>query len=298
MTLSMDRLPFFASVVECGSFTEAARSLGVAKNVVSHQVASLERELGATLLLRTTRKVRPTEEGARFYERISTVLRQAEQAVDELTESYETPKGVLRVTAPLHFGTIVVVPTVKQYLRAFPDMKVELSLEDRISDLITDSFDLSIRVGWPQDSSNIMRKIADVLRYPVASPQLVRHLDHPRQLADLPYLEYSANRRKSELILSQGDQTSKVTLDPILRADTTTAIHAAAKKGIGVAIMSDFHVADDIKAGQLVRLLPDWELPKGGIYVQYPPSKFRVAKSVRFFETMIAFYQESFRNND
>ena len=294
----MDRLPYFASVVECGSFTEAARSLGVAKNVVSHQVAILEKELGATLLLRTTRNVRPTEEGARFYEKISTVLRQAEQAVDELSESYETPKGVLRVTAPLHFGTKVAVPAIKRYLQAFPDMKVELSLEDRISDLIADSFDLSIRVGWPQDSSNIMRKIADVTRFPVASPELGVEIEHPQQLVDLPYIEFSANERKRDLVFAKRNQKVKVTPDPVFSSDTTTGVYAAAKDAVGVAIMSDFHVADDIRTGKLVRLLPDWNLPKAGVYVQYPPSKFRVAKSARFFETMIEVYQESFRQDD
>jgi len=297
MSFSLDRLQYFASVVECGSFTDAAQSLGVAKNVVSHQVAALEKELSATLLLRTTRNVTPTKEGAQFYQKISGLLRDAEQAAADLNQNYQAPTGVLRITAPVHFGTKVVVPSIKEYLQRYPHMKVDLSLADHISDLITDNFDLSIRVGWLKDSSNIMRKIADVRRFPVATPALSEPLYHPRALTNLPAISFALSEKRVEHTFTRADETATVALTPVLRTDTTEAMQAAVLNGIGVAIMSDFQVADDLKAARLQRLLPDWSLANSGIYAQYPPSKYRVAKSVCFVDTMRDYYKRTFNTD-
>ena len=148
---NLNRLTYFAAVVENGSFTAASNALGITKAVVSQQVAKLEEETGAALLIRTTRRVQPTEAGKDFYARCLSILREAESAFDQVSQASTKPIGLLRVAAPLDFGITVVTPAATTFKRAYPECDVSLMLEDRIVDLLAEKIDLSIRVGWLAD---------------------------------------------------------------------------------------------------------------------------------------------------
>src|SRR4051812_25845545 len=158
-SMNLNRLAYFAAVVDAGSFTRAAASLGITKAVVSQQVAKLEQEVGTTLLMRTTRRVQATEAGVLFYARCVSILRDAEDALGELAQGRTEPKGLLRITAPYDYGTSVVVPLVAAFSRRYGDCKVELNLSDTMVDLVAENMDLAIRVGWLADSSMQARRI-------------------------------------------------------------------------------------------------------------------------------------------
>jgi DNA-binding transcriptional LysR family regulator len=170
MTVNLNRLSHFVAVVECGSFTAAAERLGLAKAAVSHQVAQLEKELGTTLLVRTTRRLSPTATGQRFYERCALILRDADEAVGAVSAETEIPSGTLTLTAPLDYGAKVVTNAVAAYLAAYPAMRVELSLNDTVLDMIEKRLDLAIRAGWLVDSSERAKRIGTFQQHLVAAP--------------------------------------------------------------------------------------------------------------------------------
>ncbi|MGY3359535.1 DNA-binding transcriptional LysR family regulator [Bradyrhizobium sp. GM0.4] len=145
--MNLNRLAYFAAVVDSGSFTRAAERLGITKAVVSQQVAQLERDLGTSLLVRTTRRVHPTEAGRMFHARCVMILREAEDAFDELAQAAAAPTGTLRITAPNDYGTAVVVAVVTAYAARYPHCRVELTLEDQTVDLASGQIDMAIRVG-------------------------------------------------------------------------------------------------------------------------------------------------------
>ena len=157
--MNLNRLCYFAAVVDTGSFTGAAERLGVTKAVVSQQVAQLEHDLRTSLLVRTTRRVRPTEAGRMFHARCIMILREAGDAIDELAQSATEPSGTLRLTAPNDYGTEVVIPVITEFTTQFPNCRVELTLSDETFDLLSGEIDLAIRVGWLTDSGLQSRKI-------------------------------------------------------------------------------------------------------------------------------------------
>ncbi|MCK1379881.1 LysR family transcriptional regulator, partial [Bradyrhizobium sp. 24] len=168
--MNLNRLAYFAAVVDTGSFTRAAERLGITKAVVSQQVAQLERDLGTSLLVRTTRRVHPTEAGRMFHARCAMILREAEDAFDELAQAAAAPTGTLRITAPNDYGTAVVVAVVTAYAARYPNCRVELTLEDQTVDLASGQIDMAIRVGWLVDSSLQARKIGSFRQCLVGAP--------------------------------------------------------------------------------------------------------------------------------
>jgi len=157
--MNLNRLVYFAAVVDTGSFTRAAEQLGITKAVVSQQVAQLEREVGTALFVRTTRRVHLTEAGRMFHARCVLILREAEEAFDELAQASAEPTGTLRITAPYDYGTSVVAPVATAFTARYPDCRAELTLSDQKLDLVSEKMDLAIRVGWLTNSSLYARRI-------------------------------------------------------------------------------------------------------------------------------------------
>ncbi|MUZ73852.1 LysR family transcriptional regulator, partial [Agrobacterium vitis] len=192
--LNLNRLIFFTAVVEAGSFTAAADRMGVAKAVVSHQIARLEEELGVTLLMRTTRRLHATEDGKLFYQRCVLILREAEAAYGEMSLRNAEPSGTLTLTAPLDYGAAVVAPTIAEYRKANPQMHVDVIFDDSVSDLIAEKIDLSIRVGWLSDSSHQARRLGTFEQILVATPAVASGIATNLSPADVAHLPWIANR--------------------------------------------------------------------------------------------------------
>lgn len=284
--INLNRLAYFATVVDTGSFTRAAEQLGVGKAVVSQQVARLEQEAGVTLLLRTTRKVVPTDAGRSLHARCVVILRESVEAFEELASGVETPRGILRITAPFDYGSSVVVPVVTRFIQAFTQCDVELSLSDRIVDV--HDVDLAIRVGWLRDSSHVVKRIGTMDQYLVCSPTFAPALQRVRQPEELASFAFVANGSLPQPKLwrfshpERGQQSVHMTSRVLV--DATPASYAAVLAGAGLSVLPDYLVMGDLRAGRLVRVLPDWKLRSGGIHAVLPAARFRSAKVSRFLE--------------
>jgi DNA-binding transcriptional LysR family regulator len=287
--MNLNRLAYFATVVEAGSFTRAAKRLGVGKAVVSQQVARLEQELGVTLLLRTTRKVVPTHAGRTLQGRCSIILREAAEAFDELAEGVEEPRGVLRVAAPFDFGS-VVVPVIAVFTHRFANCNVELMLSDRVVDVQT--VDVALRVGRLIDSSHHAVRIRKMEQFLVCAGDVASRLEgihEPEELVAVPFILNASLREPSTWRFSHASHGRRtVRMHWRISVDATPAAHAAVLAGAGLSVLPDYVVASDLLAGRLVRVLPDWKLPSGGVYAVLPAARFRPAKVSRFLELMRA----------
>lgn len=285
--MNLNRLAYFSTVVEAGSFTQAAERLGVTKAVVSQQVSRLEQELGVTLLQRTTRKLAPTDAGLALNARCRVILGEAASAFEELAEGTLEPRGVLRVTAPFDYGTSVVVPVVTSFTRTYLRCDVELMLSDRLVDL--QSVDLAIRVGMLRDSSLTVRRLGAFEQYLVCTAELARAVraTDPRDLHSFPFVSNGSLPEPKVWRFAHPTRGRRIVrMQARVAVDATPAVHAAVLAGAGVSVLPDYLVAGDLASGRLVHLLPEWKLKSGGIHVVLPSARFRPAKVVRFLELM------------
>ncbi|XAH23351.1 LysR family transcriptional regulator [Xylophilus sp. GW821-FHT01B05] len=288
---NLRRLTYFVSVVETGSFTAAAERLGITKAVVSQQVARLESEFRTSLLVRTTRKVQPTEAGQAFYLRCALILREAEDAFDELAEGSAEPSGTLRLTAPFDYGVGVVVPVIAAFRQRYPACKVDAILSDQTLDIMSGNIELAIRVGWLAETGLQARKIGTFRQLLVASPSMAQQLaqvSRPQDIAQLPFVANTALRNHLRWNFSRNETDRQdVTVQASVFLDATFAVRAAVSQGMGLSVLPDYAVEDDLAEGRLIQVLPQWRLPSGGIHAVFPAARFRPAK-VRSFVELLA----------
>ena len=292
---NLRRLAYFAAVVETGSFTAAGDRLGITKAVVSQQVARLEREFRTSLLVRTTRKVQPTEAGQSFYLRCAVILREAEHAFDDLAETSAEPSGMLRLTAPFDYGVGVVVSAIAAFSKRYPACKVDAVLSDKTLDIMSGNFELAIRVGWLAETSQQARKIGNfrqLLVAPAAMAKQLARLSRPDEIAALPFIANTALREPLQWNFSRGENVHEtehqaVNVQAAIFLDTTLAVREAVSEGAGLSVLPDYSVADHLATGRLITVLPQWQLPSGGIHAVFPAARFRPAK-VRAFVELLA----------
>lgn len=288
---NLRRLTYFVALYEAGSFTAAAEKLGISKTVVSQQVAKLESEFHTSLLHRTTRKIQFTPIGKRFYLRCINILQEAEDAFGELQELNVEPEGMLNLTAPLDYGIDRVVPAIKTFTERYPQCKVNLVLEDSALDLVKEDLELGIRVGWLAESSVQARKIGEFEQWLVASAEFaaqLRNLTSPEQLSTFPFIANTALKHPLSWVFSKsGSEEMKTTFDAAVMMDKTIAVKNALLNGMGLSVLPDYSVREEVAAGTLVRVLPQWQLPAGNIYAVLPFARFRPAKINAFIDVLI-----------
>ena len=294
-SVNLNRLAAFAAVVESGSFTAAAEKLGLTKAMVSQHVSRLEKELGISLLTRTTRKVTPTETGAAFYADCAQVLNELEAAVARVGGGSEVPGGTLRLTTAEDYGAAVVVPAIAGFMNKYPAMKVELVATDQVVDLIAGRFDLAIRTGWLRDSSLRATRLGDFDQIVAAAPAYLKRFGTPRRPADLAKHRWIAiTLLRSALtwtFTSKDGRTQTVRVSAAVSTNSTASLRAFMREGVGISILPNYMLDADIRAGRLVRLLPNWTLPQGGVHAVYPNVRYTSAKVrafVDFFREQLA----------
>jgi DNA-binding transcriptional LysR family regulator len=298
---NLRRLAYFAAVVETGSFTAAAERLGITKAVVSQQVARLEREFQTSLLVRTTRKVQTTEAGQSFYQRCALILREAGDAFGELTEAAAEPSGMLRLTAPFDYGVGVVVPAIVAFTQRYANCKVDAVLSDQNLDLMSGNIELAIRVGWLAETSLQARKIGSFRQLLVASSRMRPHVEHltgPEELARLPFIANTALRDHLHWNFSWKTKRRAVRMQASIFLDATMAVREAVCEGAGLSVLPDYAIADDLAAGRLIHVLPQWSLPSGGIHAVFPAARFRPAKVRAFVDLLIEGQRQVLREVD
>ncbi len=272
--VNLNRLAYFAAVVDHGSFTGAARSLGVAKAVVSHQVAQLEEELGVVLLERTTRRVSLTEAGRVFEQRSRDILQLADAAVRSVREEPKEVSGTLRIGALDGYAQIVLREPIARFLQAYPNCRVELIVSGH-APAPEDGLDLTIRPGDPDsppEGTQVGRPHPLII---VAAPRLVEGLmlDRPEQLRDLPMISKSPSHSPPRLTFRRGTEVVVLPTSPRLRLSSGAVMLDYLVAGLGAGVVPDCLVASELADGRLVRVLPDWELQRMAHYAAVPAGR-------------------------
>lgn len=284
MNASMASIPVFVAVVEAESFTRAAAKLGLTKSAVSRRVSDLEEELGVQLLHRTTRSLSLTEAGERYLEHARTALSEAIAAEDAATELQRVPRGRLRINAPMSFGRLHVAPAIPDFLKRYPDIHVDMTMEDRVVDLIEGRYDLAIRVGTLPDSTLVARKLAPSSTVLCASPEYVKKHGEPQtpeELLDHNCLLYAYFSEANEWTFVRDTERTSIRVSGSYQVNNSEALRDAVMQGSGVSRIPTFIVGPDIAKGDLVRLLDDYVMPSQDIYAVWPerrhlPTKVRV----------------------
>src|SRR5476649_1599794 len=256
----LDELAIFVAVLQHGSLAEAARRLHRSSPAVTRAMASLEQRFGARLVERTTRRLAPTEAGLRLLERAQSLLTQYNGALEDTAETQIS--GLLRLTAPVQFGRIFVAPLVMAFLQLHPDIRIEMILNDRNLDLIDEGLDLAVRIGDLADSTKVARKVGEVTRMLVASPEYIARYGEPRRpeaLSTHQVIVGALNPSRDEWRFGPLEDGLRVKLAPRLLFNEVESQLLAVRSGFGIARLLSYQVAPDIAAGRMVRLLADFE---------------------------------------
>jgi DNA-binding transcriptional LysR family regulator len=274
--LDLNDIVVFARVIEAGSFTAAARLLGMPKTTVSRRIAALEREVGVRLLQRTTRSLNVTDAGRLYYEQSSQALRRIEDANLRLAEARAEPSGTIRISAPVGFGGYFLSSAIFDFLAMYPKTKVELRLTDDKLNLVENGIDLSFRTGILADSTLIARKLGSTHRILCASPNYLERYGVPAVPADLARhhcVIAGPSTSNAHWVLEGSHGQETVTISGRFAANEMQAVFAAAIAGYGIAQLPHRIAEASIKDRQLRRVLDDYTTPVGGLYVVYPSSR-------------------------
>ena len=291
---AMDRLTemeAFATVVDQGGFTDAAKKMGISKSAVSKHVSSLEARLGARLLNRTTRRVSPTEIGLAYYDRARRVLNDAGEADALVTSMQSAPSGLLRISVATDFGVNHLSPVLGEFLQEFPDITVNMVLNNRFVELISEGFDLAIRIGELEDSTLRARKLTDTSKRMVGSPDYFRKFGRPEKIDELndhKLLHYSNQSNGSvwKLTAPSGEKRQVRTAGWLSVNDGQSLLNAAIS-GLGIAYLPSFLYAEALKDGLVEEAMPELPADRQGIYAVYPPGRFTQPKVRAFIDFLV-----------
>jgi len=281
----------FLSVVETGSFVAAGKTFGLSRSTAGKAVARLEDGYGARLLNRTTRALDLTEEGKRLYDHGLAIRRAIEDADDSIATDNGVPRGVLRVTAPDALGRRLLLPTVRQYLETWPETQIELSLSDRVDNIIEKGFDLSIRIGVrPPDQGFIARTLLRDEAVLCAAPAYFEGRDRPgtvEQLTRHDLLQFASRSERQGWHLQEEDGTWVRAQGQVrLRLDSAEGLRATALEGFGIALLPRLLVGADIAAGRLERVLPRFNHGQVPILALYPHKRLLEPRVRRFIDLL------------
>lgn len=288
----LNSIEVFLEVARQQSFSRAAKAIGITGPAASKQVQSLEDELGVRLLNRTTRHVTLTDEGALYYDRARLAMEELREAAELVQESKASPRGMLRVSAPLSFGQMHLLPLLSGFARKYPELTLEVSLDDRMVDVMADGFDVVIRVGVPQDSSLMSRHLGDCPILMVASPEYLERHGTPATPDELRYhrmIAYTYQGGAAEWRYKAPDgHIGAFRYEGVFRTNTSDLMLQAALDGLGIAVLPQFSVSIPLQSGQLVRVLPAYETtPKRQITALTPPNRHRSTRVRLFLDWLV-----------
>jgi len=294
----MDRLrafEVFATVVGQGSFTRAADKLETSPANVTRYVNELEGMLGARLLNRTSRRLSLTETGKTLYDRALSILEEVAEAEAIASSAAMQPRGRLRINAPLSFGILHLAPLWPRFMARYPDIELDISLVDRLVDLVDEGFDLAVRISRGGSPALISRKLAAVHHFVCASPDYVARHGAPQTPDDIrnhPCIAYSYSASVNEWrLLDKDGKVHAVPVSNILHSNNGETVSAAALAGFGLILQPTFLIGEHLRQGRLIRLLPDYYAPEIDVLVVYPSRRFVSAK----VRVMVDFLVEAFR---
>ena len=292
----MDRfqaMSAFVRVVDTGSFSAAARQIGVGQPALSKTVAQLEDRLQVRLLLRSTHGLTPTEAGVRFYERARAALREADEAEQDARGAGAGLSGRLRVSAATTFARLFIVPRLPDFLARHPALDIDVILDDRMVDLVAEGIDLALRMGNLDDSAAVARRLARGKRSVIATPAYLARAGAPRLPADLAAhqaIVYSP--LGPHWTFRQAGTEASVTVSGRLRVSAAEGLRAAVLADMGLAIASDWMFAPELADGSVERVLPDWTLPPLDLWAVFPTGRMATTKARAFADFVQAMLAE------
>lgn len=266
----------FTTVADCGSFVSASDALNLSKAAVSRYVSDLERRLGARLMHRTTRKLSLTPEGEIFLARCRVILESIAESEEEISSRGLKASGTLRVTAPVSFGIQHLAPLWSDFLKAYPDVKVDLELSDRIINLVEEGFDLAIRIGQLNDSTLVCRQLASTRLVLCASPDYLKRHDipnHPAELSEHETFSYSLLSTGHTWRFDGPEGRIDVRVSPRMTSNNGDTGVEVCVRGAGIHLWPSFLVEEQLRKGELVEVLPAFKASTFGVYAVYPSKK-------------------------
>lgn len=285
-------LATFVRVVDAGSLSGAARSLPSSLTAVSRQVSALERHFGTRLLHRTTRQLALTDDGRMLYERAKAILGELRQVEAALSTGHHEPSGRLRIAAPTLIGRLLLAPVLAEFLRRYPAVSIDLQLVDRSVDMIEEDIHLALRIGHLPDSDLVTRKLGDIQMMVCASPFYLKQRGVPQTPAELSThdcLAFSENPGAAEWRFRQDAKSKwKIPISPRLWANSLDALVVAAKEGSGLVRVPSWQVMDEINAGNLRRVLQDYEPSPTTLHLLSQPSRLASPKTRAFADYLTA----------
>ena len=293
--MNMRTLKIFLEVMKQLSFTEVANTRNVAPSSISRAISNLEAELEIKLFQRSTRKLKPTEAGKIYFERVSSALGELNEAKQMAKDSSNEPRGALRVTASTVFGQMYIVPMLPVLFEKHPLLEIELILTDAYVDLIEERIDVSIRLGSLQDSSYISRKLRDMKFYICASPEYINRFGIPKEPYKIqehncllfPRTGYNTNW----LFMDSSKHIDEVSISGNCTITNSEAIKQSALLGVGISLLPDWLVEEDIKNGLLVKLFENYQITatdyESSIWLLYPSRDYVPLKTKVFIEQLM-----------
>jgi DNA-binding transcriptional LysR family regulator len=296
----MQPMRIFVSVVQNGSLSSAGRQLGLSPASVSRHIGALEESLGCRLINRTSRKLTLTEAGELYYAKVAEILHQIAEANDSVAQLQSQPRGTLRVHSRVLVGHLHVMPVLPEFLARYPEVTVDLSMSNRVIDVVEQNIDVDIRIGKLVDSSLVARKLSASERVVCAAP---RYLDAhaaigaPADLAAHNCLTYRINvGRTVWRFLDAGGVLQEIPVAGTFTTDNGYALLTATLAGVGIALMPDWSVRDHLAAGRLRRILPEYRVSHiefdNGIYAVFQKSKHMSAKVRAFIDYLAATFEQ------
>lgn len=290
----------FVGVVQNGSLSAAGRQHGLSPASVSRHISALEESVGGRLLNRTSRKLTLTEAGEIYFQKIEHILQQITEANDSVAQLQSVPRGTLRVHSRMLVGHQYIVPALPDFMKQYPDIKVDLLLSNQVVDLVEQNIDVDIRIGKLVDSSLIARKLASSERIVCAAPQYLSQrgpIAAPDDLVNHNCLTYRLNLGRTVWKFKESDGgLVEVPVTGSLQSDNGQALLAATLAGVGIALMPDWSIRDDVAAGRLVQIFPkhrvSYEAFENGIYAVYQKSRHQSKKVRAFVEFLNALFKQ------
>lgn len=283
----LNDMALFVEVVKAMSFRRAADALGMPNSTLSRRVSALEKAIGLRLLHRTTRKLELTEAGQIYYERSKRIVDEARLAHEQLGELLAQPSGVLRASLPVDFASAYLAPLIAEFARLYPGISFDFDLTPRRVDLVSEPFDVAIRMGESQDSNLIARQLASLATHVYASPGYLARAGELRQPADLARhqcLGFRASKTMAwRLTRTDGSEAVDVEVSGRFQLNSMGMMRRLATLDLGLVVLADALAADEVASGRLRRVLPDWQGPRTPVYA-ITETRLLPAKTQRFIE--------------
>ena len=286
----LKRIVIFSHVVEAGSFSGAAKRLGIARSAVSKHISLLEKNSGVRLLNRSTRSLSLTGIGEAYYQSCSELIGIIEETRNITEALQKNPQGQLKVSSPASFGIDHVAPLLHNFLQQYPELNAELLLDDNVVDMTERGIDVAIRVGWLPDSNLHARKLKDSPLLLCASPEYIQQHGLPKTLAELinhEWIIFTLMPTPNHYTFTKNKVSKKIQVKGRIKTNNGHAVRSLLLKGAGVSALSNFVVGDDLKNGNLVQLLPDYHIEDVGVYAVFHKQNGQQAKIRKFIEYLV-----------